>query len=426
MFSLFTKPLNQLAWADVEELVQAGAMESQEIEFKGDLQVEDGSKHPWHSGARKIDAYARDDLLKEIVAFANADGGNLVLGMAESKDHEKRATKPRPLPRCRELADRLRQLSESWIEPVLPVIEWRGIPESEDRNDGVVIARVPGSRSAPHRLRGTGEFYIRRGENSVPMTIRDIHDGVLRSNSMFDQIERRFETRLLELNELMQQTRSDSRGVWGLRVTVLPTSSPIFFDRPYDDGRLWPPLTQFQCTEPGRDVTLSVGQTGRALGHYSPRPILRGGRRESRLEGVDTVLIQEVHSDGMVEFQLRIDPGQESDGALVYASHILGFTANALKIAHSFRELVGHPSVELAVEVEIRARSGHGRLLWFPDPFGEQNSAFHQNPVRLPRFPVAGPDSFPDVIRRVMNSLRESAGLKAFDDFYIDMDQVPN
>lgn len=421
MFPLFTKPLNELAWVNVNDLVQAGAMESQAIEFKGDLQVEDGGKHPWHEGDRKIDAYARDDLFKEIVAFANADGGNLVLGMAESRDHEKRATKPRPLPRCRELADRLRQLSESWIEPVLPAIEWRGITASEGSDDGVVIARVPGSRLAPHRLRGTGEFYIRRGENSVPMTIRDIHDGVLRSASMFGQIERQFEARRRELYELVHQTRSDSEDVWGIRITALPTSAPLFIDRPYKHERLWPPLTEFQCTELERKVTLTVGETGRTLHHYSPRPILRGGRRESRLEHSDTILIQEVHCEGMVEFRLRIDPLQPSDGALVYVTHVLGLTANALKIAHSVRELASRPSVEMAVEVEILTRSKPGQLLWFPDSFRDSSPTFHQNPVLLPRCTVAGPDAFRDVVRRVMNSLRESAGLEAFDEFDIDM-----
>lgn len=424
MFPLFSNPLNQLVYSDVLELIEARAIESQTIEFKSDLQVKDGSKHPWHTGTRKIDANSRDDILKEIVAFANAEGGNVVLGMAESKDGEKRAQKDLPLPDCILLADRLRQLSETYIEPPLPRIEWRGLPKTEADNAGVVLARVPPSRLAPHRVKATGEFYLRHGENSLPMTIRDIHDSVLRSASMFDAVKRRLDDRLsapakfLELYPMGTEKADD----WAMRVTVLPTSAPIFIDRPYTYDLLFPELKEFQAVESGRKVSLVLGQAGRALHLHSPRPILRGARRESWLEGRNSCVVQEVHADGMVEFLFRIDPMVDHGSALVTVGSVLGLTANALKIGHLVRVLAEVPSVELVVDVEIQARGDNGRLLWFPEPHNEESSEFHQNPIRLPRYTVTGPETFAAVIKLVMNSLRESAGLRAIDDFSIDLD----
>lgn len=260
MFPLFSKPLNQLAYSDVLELIEARATESQTIEFKSDLQVEDGRKHPWHTGTRKIDPYARDDILKEIVAFANAEGGNVIVGMAESKDGEKRAQKDLPLPDCILLADRLRQLSESHIEPPLPSIEWRGIPRTEADDRGVVLARVPPSRLAPHRVKATGEFYLRRGENSEPMTVREIHDTVLRSASMFDDVKRRLDDRLSAPKEILERfpLNTGNPDEWAMRVTVLPTSAPIFIDRPYEHASFFPQLDEFQAIESGRKFRLIV------------------------------------------------------------------------------------------------------------------------------------------------------------------------
>lgn len=423
MFPLFSKPLNQLAYSDVLELIEARATESQTIEFKSDLQVENGSKHPWHTETRKIDAYSRDDILKEVVAFANAEGGNVILGMAESKDGEKRAQKDLPLPDCVLLADRLRQLAETHIEPPLPRIEWRGIPKTEADNAGVVLARVPPSRLAPHRVKATGEFYLRHGENSLPMTIRDIHDSVLRSASMFDAVKRRLDDRLsapakfLELYPMGTEKADD----WAMRVTVLPTSAPIFIDRPYTYDLLFPQLEEFRANESGHEVSLALGQAGRALHLHAPQPILRGARRESWLEGRNTCVVHEVHADGMVEFMLRFDSIQDYGGALVPVGSVLGLTANALMIAHLARELAEVPSVELVVDIEIQARGDKGRLRWFPDPYREASPEFHQNPVRLPRYTAAGPETFPAVIKLAMNSLRESAGLRATDDFSIDL-----
>ena len=425
MFPLFTKSLNQLAWTDVEELVSAGATENQAIEFKVDLHVDGGGRHPWHSGDRKIDPHARDDILKEIVAFANADGGNLVLGMAESKDHEKRATKPKPLPRCKELADRLRQLSESWIEPHVIGIEWRGITEGEPGDDGIVLARVPSSRLAPHRLEKSKEFYVRRGESAVPMTIREIRDAVLRSASMFDHVQRRLDGRAAALNELLHMFPDDEERPddWAMRITVLPTSAPLFIDRPYAKHALFPTLSEFEATESGRKISLNLGPTGRSLGSRPASPILCGGRREQWLENRNTVVRQEVHADGMLEFMTRVDPSRGSGGARVSAGLVLGFAANALKIADTIRDTAGAPSAELVIDIQIQTAVDGGYLSWFPTSRDEDDiSHFHTNPVHLPRYTVVGLETFPDVITRLMNSLRESARLPAIDDFSIRLD----
>ena len=112
--TVLTKPLDQITWLDIEQLcAHGGAYESQTLEFKRDLPNRHGQPDRWGLGGDFI-AYARDQLFREVVAFANAQGGTLVLGIAETKDRPPRAFQITPVPRVRELATRLEQAAQAY------------------------------------------------------------------------------------------------------------------------------------------------------------------------------------------------------------------------------------------------------------------------------------------------------------------------
>jgi predicted HTH transcriptional regulator len=92
--------------------------EGEGLEFKEQLPSKDGID-PWASGERRITGRARDAILDEVIALANASGGHVILGIEESDDHPKRAKGIRPLPDCAALADRLRHQVRDCIEPPL-------------------------------------------------------------------------------------------------------------------------------------------------------------------------------------------------------------------------------------------------------------------------------------------------------------------
>jgi hypothetical protein len=95
---LLTKPLDKIIAADVAELcANGGAYESLLLEFKRELSGRDGRPDPWLAGGH-FTAHARDRLFREIVAFANAQGGTMVLGIAETADNPPRAEAIVPLP----------------------------------------------------------------------------------------------------------------------------------------------------------------------------------------------------------------------------------------------------------------------------------------------------------------------------------------
>ena len=180
MGDLLSKEINEIQWSDLEDLIKDNSSEDERLEFKSALSSK-GRDDPWYSGASDIGDKARNELLEEVIAFANACGGCLVLGMEETPDKPPRAAKIRPVPRCVELADRLALQARDCIEPKLPVIHIRGIPTGPD-GAGVVVVRVETSRLRPHRLLANKECYVRRHDRSEKMTMREIRDLTLLSH----------------------------------------------------------------------------------------------------------------------------------------------------------------------------------------------------------------------------------------------------
>jgi hypothetical protein len=121
------------------------------------------------------DWYARDRLFREIVVFANAQGGTLILGIEETEDNPPRAADIRPVPRVHDLAMRLDEAAHACIEPRLPALQAVGVV-THGSDAGVVIFRVTPSPVAPHRVASDGHAYIRRNARSVKMTMREIQD----------------------------------------------------------------------------------------------------------------------------------------------------------------------------------------------------------------------------------------------------------
>ena len=109
---MLAKPFDQITADDVRDLCARGAYESQLLEFKRELPAERNRSDPWLTGG-DFTTYARDRLFREIVAFANAQGGTLVLGIDETRD------KPRVLP-LSALSHEAMTLRRGWKMPCAP------------------------------------------------------------------------------------------------------------------------------------------------------------------------------------------------------------------------------------------------------------------------------------------------------------------
>src|SRR5262249_42748982 len=155
-----------------------------------------------------------------IVGFANALGGMLILGIAETRDRPPRAGRITPVPRVHELAGRLEQATQACIEPRLGVLQVLGV-ETTDDHAGVVLFRVEPSPFGPHRVIGDGHAYIRRGFHTVQMTMREIQDLTLDLARGADRLNSLFLARASGFEDWFSRTNFESGG---FRVTAAPTA----------------------------------------------------------------------------------------------------------------------------------------------------------------------------------------------------------
>ena len=341
---MFDKPINALVRADLLVLTQEKVVEGIDIEFKGSLPSKKGDD-PWIKGINKIGDYARNEILEEIIAFANAYGGVLCIGIIESDDTPAYAEGINTIPKCKELAERLKLQCRDCIEPQIPLLEASGV-DTDESGGGVVIIQIPQSRLAPHRHTITKECYIRRANRTEKMAMREIQDltlhterGMARINGIFIEKKNKFEERVDALQKL------EPRKLCGLRITALPTSD-IYINNVHSCTEVQSNNPTFRGTFDGQNyINLNFPFYGDGW-----KPILRGTYTESSNYG-DYFFSTELQNNGLIELVLIIDG--EKDGHLIYPNWFMGMVCNALNYIHRIRKIAGAPSVEYALEIQV-------------------------------------------------------------------------
>jgi predicted HTH transcriptional regulator len=163
---MFGRPIGAVTADDIDRICKAAVRESDVVEFKESLPGKNGPD-AWHQGKTEVGTAARDKIVSEVIAFANAHGGTLVLGIAETKDKPPRAERIVPVRECADLAGRLVHMLRDVVEPPFapfPTVR----PVETSGRDGVVVIQVAASRNAPHRNTSTleaicGAARMRRG-----------------------------------------------------------------------------------------------------------------------------------------------------------------------------------------------------------------------------------------------------------------------
>lgn len=260
---LLEEPLAALTFADIEALIVAEAEEDLRLELKRELPANNGQRDGWMLGSNKIGSPAKDALAKEIVAFANAYGGVIVVGVDETEDHPKRAKGPDPvlIPRVIDLAERLHQSLDQTIDPPLASFEARGIvaPGSQD-GSGVLIIRVTSSLRAPHGHGRPPLAFLRRGSRSEPMTMRDLHSSLFETRTRAERLRELRNARALRMRSLVDGYRNGTlqteQGNYqlgghslGFRCTAMPIEDLSI--------RASSITNHVNLCRPGRDITQS-------------------------------------------------------------------------------------------------------------------------------------------------------------------------
>jgi len=166
--------------AVLRQLCEDGCPESQALEFKRELPgKQDQDKH---------------EVCKDVVALANAEGGDLVYGI-----EEKDGVAGSIVGIITESADvairRINQVLDAGIEPRIHGLRIQQIPVSDGY---VLILRVPSSYDGPHCIRSNNKnrrFVMRNGTGVVDMSYDQIRGAFDRTATLAEQARRFIATR---------------------------------------------------------------------------------------------------------------------------------------------------------------------------------------------------------------------------------------
>lgn len=390
---MFSKKIHEIRKADVDELVRIGYPENDQVEFKEFVPGKKGPD-PWHTGATAIENRGRDEILAEVVGLANARGGHVLIGIQESVDRPKRAAGITPVPRCADLAERLRQAAMACIEPALPDLYAVGIAV-DAAGAGVVVLRVRGSRFGPHRLKSDWHCYIRRGDSTEKMTMREIQDSVMRMYRGDDYIDSAFRAFQQEFKQEARYLEQPvERRAVGIRVSLAPVA-PLQLHHNEVMEQLQKARRQFQLHH--KNGSTSAAQL--PVYGFNGRPTLRGFRIENIV--ADALYRHSAFIDGSQSLSyVSLNPVTSQDAGVLYPEWLYGAVCSVLTLGSSIAQVAESPWIEFALELQVTGQSGATPTLLFGRGWQKRLETSNLAPPRYSYLPEGGSASVVDAIAR--------------------------
>jgi hypothetical protein len=399
------KNFDQITPEDVTNLCRDGIYENQILEFKRDLPGQRSQPDPWLNGG-DFTAYARDHLLREIIAFANAQGGTLIVGIEQTRDDPPRAAAICPLPRVHDLATRMENAARACIDPVLPGLQIRGIEVGGGAGEGVLLFRTGSSPVGPHRVASDGHAYIRRGASSVKMTMREIQDLTLDLVRGADRLEKVFCQREAGFCRLLESVNTEHGAC---RITAVPLGNFPGLPRLSGPPNDFPIRTHFRVNF-GGDIDLIAPPTDRF------RQLVRGFRRSNE----DGSVRYEVYEAGLIDLWYLHPPADGPVRVHFYIGWLLGAYLSVLDAVDTARTMANVPEWEFVVEFVLDGITGapaHGgsKVRLGALAIGGFNNSFDRDrieelPVRFPRIPYRSRQDRETVLNLLFADLIDAMG----------------
>lgn len=179
--SLLSRPFDEIAPADVHDLIARQAREGPTLDFKQAFDFSDSGKL---------------DILGDVTAMANAAGGTLLYGAAEGDGDEAgmivglRPLAPKDFPPD-ETERRYLQLLRDSVDERIPGVRCRALAVEGGH---LYVVRVPASPLAPHMVSAKSSrprFFFRGNTMNEPMTARQIKEAAARGDVAFERAARR-------------------------------------------------------------------------------------------------------------------------------------------------------------------------------------------------------------------------------------------
>lgn len=186
--ALWGTPFDRITAAEIQRMIESREEEGRHLDYKESLSVVGQST---------------DELLVDLISFANGSGGDIVFGVRESRDAKGLPTgAPDSIAGLGgvNLDAELLALSNAARDRTDPVVRFSYHKiELADRLGPVVVLRVPQSWTGPHMLKGRPRFYVRGVRGNEPMGIHEIRRAFLGSEGLVDGVRRFRDDRLARI-----------------------------------------------------------------------------------------------------------------------------------------------------------------------------------------------------------------------------------
>jgi len=200
------RPLNDISLDDIRSLIDNQVPEGPHLDYK---------ETPYSGRDRD-----RHEMLRDIIALANAEGGYLILGVRE--DGTGRPLELTPFDDPQTVAQAMRQVCLDCIRDRIEGLEIQAFETGF--NQGIVVVHVPPSDRRPHMtiFHKRTDFYRRYDTDKRPMTIGEIREMIL-SNPRF----RRLVELKLQIKGALAGSESRVEG-------VIPPYAQVVTERPVE------------------------------------------------------------------------------------------------------------------------------------------------------------------------------------------------
>ena len=349
---------------DIQSLIKAKVPEGERLEYKRGLSFPKGGSDTWES-ERNLNTAAKKKILQEVLAFANAYGGTLLLGIEESEAKPPVAQQIHALPDCADLAERWHLVFRDCVEPPVHQLQIYPVPTSGD--EGVVVFQVGRSTMAPHRVTLTQTCPIRRADRCEPMTMREIQDMSVNTARGLERLERQLESRSQRFRDREIQSLKNSGECIGVRLTAAPVIDAVSIDHVYHKKTIVETLAPQDW-----GVQWQAGDEDRILPPCSLsrnwlwRPMLRAARGDwsgTASQPYTTNFYGELHCDGLVELgYVSSEPDYVSSSHTLWEYELIGWVCSLLAWANQVRSQAHASMSEYVLEVEIMTIGCSGNL----------------------------------------------------------------
>ena len=180
---MIPKPINNVAAADIDDLVRNKVPETRTIEYKREL-----------PGSTDSD---KREFLADVSSFANTAGGDLLFGVAEMEGLPTKVIGVQSADLDAEIS-RLDSIIRSGLDPRI-----RSSVRSINCNNGsVVLIRIEESWFGPHRVifRGHDKFYARHSTGKYPLDVSELRQAFLQTSATAEKIAAFRESRLIDIS----------------------------------------------------------------------------------------------------------------------------------------------------------------------------------------------------------------------------------